>query len=281
MTMMDIRDHIRRILTTMTLRTSAVAFASLLLAGAVNLDLHAAPIVMNLTTGEMTSSQFNSVFKPMASAPVIDAAYQFMTTPVSGYVESQVFQGTGAAAGLYAYAYQFVVNPVTDSSGQATSVNSATLVSGLPNSSNLIDNSSATYSAYVVKDGQIGGIDAPSAGASGLIQSPGSITGMFGPSSTSLTFQFLDPKTGSGPLEAGAHSATIVVLSTLPFTTKPVSLQNSNPQISYPVAYSATVYIPREMPVPEPSTLFGWAAVIGGGALLRHRKRRARGRAGE
>jgi hypothetical protein len=263
----------------MNLRTSVVAFVAILLAGAGNLDLQAAPLMMNITAGEMTTSQFNSLFTPMASAPMIDAAYQFMKTPVSGYVESQVFQGTGAAAGLYAYAYQFVVNPVIDSSGQATSLNSATLASGWQITTNLIGGSPGSYGAYLIKDGAIGGIDAPTAGPSGAIQSPSSITGMYGLSSGSVTFQFLDPKTGSGPLEAGAHSATIVLLSNQPFTTQPVSLQNSNPQISYPVAYSATVYIPQEIPVPEPSTLFGWAGVIVAGAVLRRRKSRIRGRA--
>ena len=49
-----------------------------------------------------------------------------MNTPNAGVVESQVFTGTGAAAGLYAYAYQFGVNNVNDTSvNQPTSVNSA------------------------------------------------------------------------------------------------------------------------------------------------------------
>ena len=37
-----------------------------------------------------------------------------MNTSNAGVVESQVFQGTGSLAGLYAYAYQFGVNNVTD-----------------------------------------------------------------------------------------------------------------------------------------------------------------------
>ena len=50
-----------------------------------------------------------------------------MNTPTTGMVDSQVFKGTGAAAGPYAYAYQIAVNNVSDVNGQPTSVNSATL----------------------------------------------------------------------------------------------------------------------------------------------------------
>ena len=82
-------------------------------------------IVQQLDTPEMTSAQFNSLFKAIDGAPAIQSQFQFMNTPTTGYVQSQVFEGTGAAAGLYAYAYQIAVNDVTDSNGQPTSVNSA------------------------------------------------------------------------------------------------------------------------------------------------------------
>ena len=86
-----------------------------------------------------------------------------MKTPTSGTVESQVFQGTGAASGLYAYAFQFTVYPVTDSSGQPTSVNSASLqFNASPITSNFLGGSES-YQAYVIKDGQVGQIDAPAA----------------------------------------------------------------------------------------------------------------------
>jgi hypothetical protein len=256
----------------MKIRSSLLALFAALCVASPNPSLQAAPIVQTLATGDMTSSQFNSLFTPIASAPTLSAAYQFMRTPVSGMVESQVFQGTGAAAGLYAYAYQFVVNPVIDYSGQPTSLNSASFAfNATPIASNLIDGSSSSYSAYVIQDGAIGGIGAPRGGPSGMIQAPSAITLMSGTSAKTLTVQYLDPRTGSGPLEAGAHSATIVVISTIPFTTQSVSLQNADPQISYPIAYT-----PTGINVPEPSTILGWAAAISGLALFRLRNRRGR-----
>ena len=56
--------------------------------------------------------------------------YTFMNTHRRpGSVESQVFQGTGADAGLTAYAYQFDVNNVTDNDQPADGVNSTSLTS--------------------------------------------------------------------------------------------------------------------------------------------------------
>ena len=54
-----------------------------------------------------------------------------MNTPNAGVVESQVFTGNAntAAAGTYAYAYQFGVNNAMDTSiQQLTSVNSASML---------------------------------------------------------------------------------------------------------------------------------------------------------
>src|SRR4051794_13826314 len=87
----------------------------------------AAPIVQQLATPVMSSAEFNTLFQPISNAAPLLSTYQFMNTPATGLVESQVFQGTGAATGLYAYAYQIAVNNVSDKSGQPTSVNSASL----------------------------------------------------------------------------------------------------------------------------------------------------------
>ena len=54
--------------------------------------------------------------------------------------------------------------------------------------SNLNNGSGGTYWAYSIKDGAVGGIGAPQAGASGAIQTPGAITLLTGVSSGSLTF---------------------------------------------------------------------------------------------
>ncbi|MGA8347550.1 MAG: hypothetical protein WB773_06975 [Isosphaeraceae bacterium] len=74
-------------------------------------SVHATPIVQQLPTPTMTAAEFNSLFPTSVAAPIM-SDYQFLNTPVTGKVESQVFQGTGSAAGLYAYAYQIAVNNV-------------------------------------------------------------------------------------------------------------------------------------------------------------------------
>ena len=78
-----------------------------------------------------------------------------MNTPTTGMMESQVFQGTGAATGLYAYAYQIAVNNVTDISGQPTSVNSASLAfNATPDARELHAPGGTPSATYVVTDGR-------------------------------------------------------------------------------------------------------------------------------
>ena len=99
---------------------------------------------------------------------------------------------------------------------------------------------------------------------------PGTKTG-------SLTFQYLDATQNTGPLQAGANSATVVVLTNQPYTTQqpavPVSLQNADPQITYPLAYSAQGGVIQEVPAPEPATVLAWAGMIGAVALVRRVRR--------
>ena len=92
---------------------------------------------------------------------------------------------------------------------------------------------------------------------------PGTKTG-------ALTFQYLDATQNTGPLQANSTSGTIVVLSNQPYTTQPVSLQNADPQITYPTAYSAQGGTIQEVPAPEPATVLAWAGMIGAVALVRH-----------
>ncbi len=229
----------------------------------------AAPVVQQLATPSMTASEFNSLFQPISGAAPIVEPYQFMNTPTTGVVESQVFQGTGAAAGLYAYAYQIAVNNVSNTSGQTSSVNSASLsFNGTPTLAPF--GAGGTKSAvYVVSDGQVGGINLPQAAPGSVIQTPTSVAWMPGSKTGALTFQYLDAAQNTGPLQAGANSATIVVLTTQPYTTQPVSLQNADPQITYPTAYSAQGGVIQEVPVPEPTTALAWAGMIGAVALVR------------
>jgi hypothetical protein len=237
----------------------------------------AAPIVQQLDTPELSAATFNSLFKPIDNAPPITSDYQFMNTPVTGVVQSQVFAGTGAYAGVYAYAYQIGVNDVSDSSGQSTSVNSASLqFNATPVRADLLGTGGPGSAVYVVKDGQVGSLNLPSAASGSVIATPSSVAWQPGDKTGALTFQYLDANNNSAPVGAGSTTGTIVVLTTEPWTNKPVSLQNANPQIAYPSAYSADGGDIQEVPVPEPTTVVAWVGMIAAaGVMHRSRSRRA------
>jgi hypothetical protein len=126
---------------------------------------------------------------------------------------------------------------------------------------------------YVVPVGKVGGIDLPAAAPGSVIQSPTSVAWMPGTKTGALTFQYLDATSNTGPLQGGSNSATIVVLTNQPYVTQPVSLQNANPQIQYPSAYSAQGGDIHEVPVPEPTTVLAWAGMMGAVALVRKVRR--------
>src|SRR5262245_7002218 len=122
-----------------------------------------AAVIQALETPEMTSAQFNSLFQPMADAPVKTSTFTYLDSPASGVMQSQVFQGTGAAGGLYAYAYQLGVNNVSDSDGNAVNVQSASWkFNATPVGTNFVAGSDKAY-AYVIKDGQVGSMSLPHA----------------------------------------------------------------------------------------------------------------------
>ncbi len=231
-------------------------------------SVHAAPIVQQLDTPTMTAAEFNSLFQPIPNVAPIMSSYQFMNTPNTGVFESQVFQGTGSAAGLYAYAYQIAVNNVSDTSGQPTSVNSATLAFNSTPTPASFTSGSAPSSVYVVTDGPVGSLNLPQAAPGSTIQTPTSVAWMPGTKTGALTFQYLDATQNTGPLQANSTSGTIVVLTNQPYTTQPVSLQNADPQITYPTAYSAQGGTIQEVPAPEPATVLAWAGMIGAVALV-------------
>ncbi len=253
--------------------TFALALGAGLVLSLASPSVHATPIVQQLATPTMTSADFNSLFQPIPGVAPILSSYQFLNTPSTGMVDSQVFQGTGAAAGLYAYAYQIAVNNVTDLNGQTTSVNSASLTFNSTPTPASFTTGGTSSAIYVVKDGQVGGINLPQAAPGSVIQAPTSVAWMPGSKTGALTFQYLDATQNTGPLQAGANSATIVVLTNQPYTTQPVSLQNANPEITYAQAYSAHGGVIQEVPVPEPATALAWAGMIGAVALVRHVRR--------
>ena len=230
--------------------------------------------VQTLTPTPMLASTFQTLYAP--STTVLTQPYEFLNTPNAGVVESQVFTGTGAAAGTYAYAYQFDVNTATNvATALPTSVNSASMLFNATPVGTNFTGTGTTY-AYVVTNGPVGGISAPTAAPPGTVaQTPASIAWLPTSSSGSLTFQYLNPSTNSGPLAAGAMSGTVVIISTQPFTQQYVSIQNPEPQTgSYPLAYSPTTGTISPVPAPEPATVLSWAGVIGAIAVGRRFRRR-------
>jgi hypothetical protein len=236
----------------------------------------AAPIVQQLDSPEMTASAFNSLFKPIAEAPPITSEFKLMNTPVTGVVQSQVLEGTGAYEGVYAYAYQFGVRDVADNSGEPASINIASLqFNSTPVRADLLGTGGPGSAVFVVKDGVVGSLSLPAAAVGSIVTGPSSVSWVPGQKTGALNFQYLDTSTNSGPLEAGSTSGAIVVLTTEKWTNKLVSLQNSiNPPDVNPSAYSSEGGPIQEVPVPEPATVLGWAGVMAALAVARARRAR-------
>src|SRR4051812_35507323 len=77
-----------------------------------------------LPTAELSADRFNELFRPLDNAPAKESSYQFLGSPVTGTVRSQVFGGVGEAEGKYAYAYQVSVNNVKSAAGDSAYVDS-------------------------------------------------------------------------------------------------------------------------------------------------------------
>jgi hypothetical protein len=119
-----------------------------------------ASTIQTIDTPTLSASTFNSLFTPYNNA--ILSPFQFDgTSSSSGLIQSQVFQGTGAAAGLYAYAYQVAVNPQTDSSGVPVHVDSTSFMfNSTPLGTNFASGGQTAY-GYVIPNGQVGGLTSP------------------------------------------------------------------------------------------------------------------------
>jgi hypothetical protein len=241
-------------------------------------NAQAGPIVQSLSMADMTATQFNGLFAPTTGVAPLTQNFSFLNTGnvtvPAGSVTSEVFTGSGAATGVYAYAYQFTVNNATDSTtGEPTSVNSTSM---LFNATPVVTSfTGANADTYLITSGSIGSLSAPVAATGQGVQTPSTIAWQPGTSTGSLTFQYLNPTTGTGPLAAGATSATIVVLSTQAPSQQNVfvSLQNPEPQNGYPVVYSPTAGTIDQVAAPEPATVLAWTTVIAALAMG-HRFRR-------
>ena len=196
--------------------TYALALGAGLVLSLAAPNAQADPIVQTLTPTTMSASQFNSLFTPTTT--VLTSSYAFHEHPNAGVVESQVFTGTGAAAGMYAYAYQFGVNNAHGHLDQPADQRQQRVDAVQRDSGrHRLHSTGTNTSAYVVTE-RSSRRDQHAAGRARQRRfrrrrrSPG----CRGTSTGSLTFQYLNPTTSTGPLAAGAMSGTIVVISTQP-----------------------------------------------------------------
>ena len=236
--------------------------------------VQADPIIENLSPQEVSSSTFNSMFQTVNNAPVLTQAISLANKDgmgqTAGTISSQVFQGTGAAAGLYAYAYQLSVSPTAvDSTTNAPMHLDGTsfIFNGNPISTSILG---PTASSFLIKDGTIGGLTPLPNGVSPdnlSFQVDGTTeTGLTG----SLRANFVDPKTGTPPLNAGDNSATFVVISNQPFSQSFVNVTSSTPQVgALTSVYAANGVVISPIPAPEPTTILAWAGMAGTLALVR------------
>jgi hypothetical protein len=256
--------------------TFALALGAGLVLSLAAPNVQAAPIVQSLTTANLSSSQFDGLFAPTTGVAPLSQNFSFVNTGTAGTVTSEVFTGNAntAAAGVYAYAYQFTVNNATDTTtGEPASVNSTSMLfNATPVVSNFTGSNAA---AYVITNGAIGSLSTPVSGTGSGVQSPSTIAWQPGTSTGSLTFQYLNPTTGAAPLASGATSATIVVLSTQAPSQQNVfvSLQNPEPQNGYPVVWSPTNGTIDQVAAPEPATILAWTGAVAALAIG-HRLRR-------
>ncbi len=227
-----------------------------------------ADAITSLTTADLPSATFNSLFQPISSDPVMSSPFKYESSSSSGNVVSQAFQGMGAASGLYAYAYQYNLNKVTDSDNALVDLKGA---SWKFNSTPVLSDFTGTgtkVGAYTITDGAIGGIGAPPIGA----QKPTELLWAPNTTSGSLLATYFDKDHQIAALQGGDHSATFVVLTNQPPTQKFVSILGSNP--IDPSSSLTTTVSPQDgliqpAPVPEPATILAWAGMMGGIALVR------------
>jgi hypothetical protein len=244
-------------------------------------NVQADPIIQTINPTAMTAAQFNSLFQPISSAPVMTSTYDlygYSGAPETGIVQSQVFQGTGAAAGSYAYAYQIGVNAnATSSNGVPAHIDSASFVfNGTPVGTDFTNSGNPSY-GYVIKDAQIGGLNLPQAAPGGVIQAPSTLSWQPGANIGVIRAQYVDPNLSAPPLNPGANSATFVLISTQPFTTQPVNLGSSVPTVGgLTSVYAAEGGQIQPIPIPEPSTLLAWAGMAGAVALVRQVRKNRR-----
>lgn len=235
-------------------------------------------IVQSLAPTNLSASTFASDFQAIAADPAQTSTVQFQGAAASGVMESQVFAGTGTYQGLYAYAYQISVdsNGLT-STGDPAHIDSASYhFNATPVATDLTGSGTNSLS-YVVTNGQVGGLTLPTqTGPGNSFQIPTELSWQAQGNSGVLRAQFENAATGAPTLNAGANSATFVVISTQSPTQVYVNLQSADPQTNLPTVYAPTTGSIQPIPAPEPTTILAWAGMAGAVALVRRmRKQRA------
>jgi hypothetical protein len=244
--------------------------------------VQADPIINTLSTPTLSASQFASDFTAIGNAPALSSPFQLYGTSgaTTGVIQSQVFQGTGQYAGLYAYAYQVSMTPsTTDPTGAAAHLDGTSFIyNGTPIEADLTG-SGTKSSAYLVTGGPVGGMSAPLNGTTAI--DPNSLSWQAsangsGTYSGTLRANFVNTGASTPPLTSGEDSATFVVLTNQPFSQQFVNLTSNTPQTgSMTAVYAPDGTVISPSPVPEPTTLLAWAGMAGAVALVR-RVRRAR-----
>jgi hypothetical protein len=226
-----------------------------------------------LPIADIPSATFNKLFQPMSNNQVMASPFTFegsQGSPTSGNVVSQVFQGGGPAAGLYAYAYQYDLNNAKDSDNALVDIKATSWKFNATPALSDLTNTGTKVGAYAITDGAIGGIVAPGT------QKPTELNFEPNTSSGSLLATYFDKTQKIPALQGGRNSATFVVLADQPPTTKFVSILGTNPVTS--ASPLTTAFSPQNgnlepVPVPEPATILAWAGMMGAIALVRRVRR--------
>ncbi len=232
----------------------------------------AIPISQSLATPNMSAATFNSLFQPVSNAPVMSSPFTFQDAPTSGVIQSQVFQGSGAAAGYYAYAYQVDVSNVKTTVGEPVHVDGLGFqFNATPSGTTFLGGSTPAY-AYVVTDGQVGGITTPAGGTAVV---PASLTWNPGTTIGGIRAQFYDPASSSPSLGAGSDSATFVIIAKQPFTEQFVNIASTVPtSVPFTPVYSAQGGTISPIAAPEPASVLAWTGVVGALFVIRRVRRR-------
>lgn len=220
----------------------------------------------------LTPAQFNNLFS--IETDVLTSGFQFVNSPVSGTVRSQVFKGKDgtAAAGLYAYAYQVSSNPVPQaaSADGNKQLNDFDGIAFRFNATPIMTNFTGKDTRSYLVNGPVGGLVQPSLNSSEQFMSVAGLNYQAilddkkNPISGSLTAAF------TPTLTPDKTSATFVVITKeKPDGKTTVNLRSIDATTSVTEVYKTAKGEIIPNPVPEPTTIVAWAGMLGAVAVAR------------